>query len=147
MIDTTHHSKKSQPDYDVFVVGSGAAPAITAYALAMDGAKVLVLEAGRNFTPATEHPRTRSFSRRGIVQIAMIVLLRWIGPNRMEMSASLIACRRSHRIRAKKPLTVEVNQMIGRFGDPDIGFPCDFLLKSGKGGSIRKRCYKHQPFL
>jgi len=34
-------------NYDVIVVGSGAAGGQTAYALTMDGARVLMLEAGR----------------------------------------------------------------------------------------------------
>jgi choline dehydrogenase-like flavoprotein len=42
--------------YDVIVVGSGAAGGQTAYTLCMDGAKVLMLEAGRNYSPATETP-------------------------------------------------------------------------------------------
>ncbi|MEJ0086179.1 MAG: GMC family oxidoreductase [Pseudomonadota bacterium] len=42
--------------YDVIVVGSGAAGGQTAYTLTMDGAKVLMLEAGRNYQPATETP-------------------------------------------------------------------------------------------
>ena len=42
--------------YDVIVVGSGAAGGQTAYALCMDGAKVLMLEAGRNYSPAAETP-------------------------------------------------------------------------------------------
>ncbi|HUQ10492.1 MAG TPA: GMC family oxidoreductase [Steroidobacteraceae bacterium] len=42
--------------YDVIVVGSGAAGGQTAYTLAMDGAKVLMLEAGRDYQPATETP-------------------------------------------------------------------------------------------
>ncbi|MFT5466149.1 MAG: choline dehydrogenase-like flavoprotein [Verrucomicrobiales bacterium] len=52
--------KKTQSEYDVVVVGSGAAGAMTAYALAMDGVKVLMLEAGRNYTPATETPMFRT---------------------------------------------------------------------------------------
>lgn len=51
--------KKTQAEYDVVVVGSGAAGAMTAYALAMDGVKVLMLEAGRNYTPETETPMFR----------------------------------------------------------------------------------------
>ena len=43
-------------NYDVIVVGSGAAGGQTAYTLAMEGARVLMLEAGRNYTPATETP-------------------------------------------------------------------------------------------
>src|SRR3954470_12398693 len=42
--------------YDIVVVGSGAAGGQTAYTLAMEGAKVLMLEAGRKYDPATETP-------------------------------------------------------------------------------------------
>jgi choline dehydrogenase-like flavoprotein len=42
--------------YDVIVVGSGAAGGQSAYTLCMDGAKVLMLEAGRNYAPETETP-------------------------------------------------------------------------------------------
>ena len=42
--------------YDVVVVGSGAAGGQTAYTLAMEGARVLMLEAGRRYEPATETP-------------------------------------------------------------------------------------------
>ena len=45
-----------QKEYDVIVVGSGAAGGQTAYTLTMDGAKVLMLEAGRNYVPETETP-------------------------------------------------------------------------------------------
>jgi choline dehydrogenase-like flavoprotein len=45
-----------QDHYDVIVVGSGAAGGQTAYTLTMDGAKVLMLEAGRNYVPETETP-------------------------------------------------------------------------------------------
>ena len=50
----TANSQRSA--YDVIVVGSGAAGGQTAYTLCMDGAKVLMLEAGRNYSPATETP-------------------------------------------------------------------------------------------
>jgi choline dehydrogenase-like flavoprotein len=43
-----------QKDYDVIVVGSGAAGGQTAYTLTLDGAKVLMLEAGRNYVPEIE---------------------------------------------------------------------------------------------
>ena len=43
-------------DYDVIVVGSGAAGGQTAYTLALEGAKVLMLEAGRDYNPRTETP-------------------------------------------------------------------------------------------
>src|SRR5437868_3587288 len=46
----------SKNTYDVVVVGSGAAGGQTAYTLAMEGAKVLMLEAGRKYDPATETP-------------------------------------------------------------------------------------------
>ena len=40
-----------QSDYDVIVVGSGASGGQSAYTLCMDGARVLMLEAGRNYSP------------------------------------------------------------------------------------------------
>jgi choline dehydrogenase-like flavoprotein len=45
-----------QSSYDVIVVGSGAAGGQSAYTLCMEGAKVLMLEAGRKYTPETETP-------------------------------------------------------------------------------------------
>jgi choline dehydrogenase-like flavoprotein len=42
--------------YDVIVVGSGAAGGQTAYTLALEGVKVLMLEAGRRYEPTTETP-------------------------------------------------------------------------------------------
>jgi choline dehydrogenase-like flavoprotein len=42
--------------YDVIVVGSGAAGGQTAYTLTMEGARVLMLEAGRNYVPETQTP-------------------------------------------------------------------------------------------
>ncbi len=45
-----------QSEYDVIVVGSGAAGGQTAYTLTMNGARVLMLEAGRNYDPVTETP-------------------------------------------------------------------------------------------
>jgi len=47
---------KAQAQYDVIVVGSGAAGGQTAYACALEGAKVLMLEAGRNYDPVKETP-------------------------------------------------------------------------------------------
>ena len=49
-------SSKTQPSYDVIVVGSGAAGGQTAYTCVMEGAKVLMLEAGRNYDPVKETP-------------------------------------------------------------------------------------------
>jgi choline dehydrogenase-like flavoprotein len=43
-------------EYDVIVVGSGAAGGQAAYTLAMAGARVLMLEAGRNYVPEQETP-------------------------------------------------------------------------------------------
>jgi choline dehydrogenase-like flavoprotein len=43
-------------EYDAIVVGSGAAGGQTAYTLAMNGASVLMLEAGRNYVPESETP-------------------------------------------------------------------------------------------
>ncbi|MDG2167189.1 MAG: FAD-dependent oxidoreductase, partial [Opitutales bacterium] len=51
---------KTKPEYDVIVVGSGAAGGQTAYTLAMEGVKVLMLEAGRDYDPVTETPMFQS---------------------------------------------------------------------------------------
>jgi choline dehydrogenase-like flavoprotein len=42
--------------FDVIVVGSGAAGGMAAHDLAKSGAKVLMLEAGRDYDPQTETP-------------------------------------------------------------------------------------------
>lgn len=47
---------QAQASYDVIVVGSGAAGGQTAYTCTMEGAKVLMLEAGRHYDPAGETP-------------------------------------------------------------------------------------------
>jgi choline dehydrogenase-like flavoprotein len=47
---------KTQKQYDVIVVGSGAAGGQTAYTLCMEGVKVLMLEAGRNYDYVAETP-------------------------------------------------------------------------------------------
>lgn len=49
-------SRKTQPQYDAIVVGSGAGGGMAALILALNGAKVLMIEAGRNYEPATETP-------------------------------------------------------------------------------------------
>ncbi len=45
-----------RPSYDVIVVGSGAAGGQSAYTLTMEGARVLLLEAGRAYDPTRETP-------------------------------------------------------------------------------------------
>ncbi|HEY6483949.1 MAG TPA: GMC family oxidoreductase, partial [Steroidobacteraceae bacterium] len=42
--------------YDVIIVGSGAGGGQAAYTLSMEGVRVLMLEAGRQYTPASESP-------------------------------------------------------------------------------------------
>ena len=49
-------SSQVKPEYDVIVVGSGAAGGQTAYTLTMEGAKVLMIEAGRDYDPVKETP-------------------------------------------------------------------------------------------
>jgi len=49
-------SKAQQTEYDAIVVGSGAAGGMTAFILAVNGLKVLMLEAGRDYDPVTETP-------------------------------------------------------------------------------------------
>jgi choline dehydrogenase-like flavoprotein len=49
-------ASKTQPTYDVIVIGSGAGGGQSAYSLTMAGAKVLMLEAGRNYDPVKETP-------------------------------------------------------------------------------------------
>jgi choline dehydrogenase-like flavoprotein len=46
----------TQAEYDVVIVGSGAAGGMTAFVLAVNGLKVLMLEAGRHYDPVTETP-------------------------------------------------------------------------------------------
>jgi len=50
------NASQAQANYDVIVVGSGAAGGQSVYTLAMEGVRVLMLEAGRNYDPITETP-------------------------------------------------------------------------------------------
>ncbi|HRE07516.1 MAG TPA: GMC family oxidoreductase [Opitutaceae bacterium] len=56
-------SAELKSNYDVIVVGSGAGGGQTAYTLAMEGVKVLMLEAGRNYDPMAETPMFQDNSR------------------------------------------------------------------------------------
>lgn len=47
---------KTQPAYDVIIVGSGAGGGQAAYTLTLAGLKCVMLEAGRNYEPARETP-------------------------------------------------------------------------------------------
>src|SRR5688572_24319381 len=61
---------QAKSEYDVIVVGSGAAGGQTAYTLTMEGAKVLMLEAGRDYDPVQETPMFQTNGQaplRGIV--------------------------------------------------------------------------------
>jgi choline dehydrogenase-like flavoprotein len=49
-------TRKAQEQYDVVIVGSGAAGGICAYVLACSGVRVLMLEAGRDYDPVIETP-------------------------------------------------------------------------------------------
>jgi choline dehydrogenase-like flavoprotein len=55
-------SKTRAERYDVVIVGSGAAGGMAAYVLARAGAKVLMLEAGRRYEPASETPMFQTFA-------------------------------------------------------------------------------------
>lgn len=56
-------SSQIKTEYDVVVVGSGAGGGQTAYTLTMEGAKVLMLEAGRDYDPVKETPMFQTSSQ------------------------------------------------------------------------------------
>jgi choline dehydrogenase-like flavoprotein len=57
------NASKTKPNYDVIIVGSGAAGGQTAYTLSMEGVKVLMLEAGRDYDPVRETPMFNTSER------------------------------------------------------------------------------------
>lgn len=56
-------ASQARYEYDVIVVGSGAAGGQTAYTLTMEGAKVLMLEAGRDYDPVKETPMFQTYGQ------------------------------------------------------------------------------------
>ncbi len=50
----------------------------------------------------------------------------------------------SLRVRPQKPLTIEMDQMVGSIGDPDFRLPCDGGMEPGKGFPIRKRRHEDE---
>lgn len=52
--------RRTDETYDAVVVGSGAGGGMAAYVLAQSGLRVLMLEAGRHYDPATETPMFRN---------------------------------------------------------------------------------------
>jgi choline dehydrogenase-like flavoprotein len=48
--------RKTLPEYDAIIVGSGAGGGMMAMQLALGGMKVLMIEAGRNYEPTIETP-------------------------------------------------------------------------------------------
>src|SRR3954471_20593934 len=63
-------STKTQTSYDAIVVGSGASGGQVAYTLTMEGLKVLIIEAGRNYDPVTETPMFQNNSQAPLRGIA-----------------------------------------------------------------------------
>src|ERR1700688_1741938 len=57
----------NDPDWDVVVVGSGAGGSAATWRLCRRGLRVLLLEAGPRFNPATDYPLDRSdWETRGV---------------------------------------------------------------------------------
>lgn len=56
-------SSKTQTAYDVIVVGSGAGGGQAAYTLTMEGARVLMIESGRNYDPVRETPMFQTYGQ------------------------------------------------------------------------------------
>jgi choline dehydrogenase-like flavoprotein len=61
---------KAKPQYDVVIVGSGAAGGQTAYTLALAGLKCLMLEAGRSYDPLRETPMFQNAAQAPLMGVA-----------------------------------------------------------------------------
>ena len=60
---------KAKPQYDVVIVGSGAAGGQSAFTLTLAGLKVAMLEAGRSYDPLTETPISSIYTVKAVLEV------------------------------------------------------------------------------